>query len=112
MAKIPSIERFHAHIYFDAEHMEHARKLAEAAEARFDLEVGRFHCEPVGPHPRGSVQLSMGAAVFGRFALWALEARGIFTIMAHGLTGDELVDHTEYVIWFGQSEPLDLSALD
>ena len=31
------------------------------------------------------------------------------TIFAHAETGDDLADHTEHVIWFGPSEPLDLS---
>ena len=46
---------------------------------------------------------------FARFAVWAPEARGELTIFAHGLSGDDLADHTRYVVWFGASEPLDLS---
>jgi DOPA 4,5-dioxygenase len=35
--------------------------------------------------------------------------RGDLTIFAHANTGDALADHTRHVIWFGPSEPLDLS---
>ena len=44
--------------------------------------------------------------------MWAAEARGDLTIFAHGLSGDDLADHTRHVVWFGESEPLDLSIFD
>ena len=31
------------------------------------------------------------------------------TIFAHAETGEDLADHTQHVIWFGESEKLDLS---
>lgn len=104
-----AIRGFHAHIYFDADELDAARALAEAARANFDCPVGHFHTAPVGPHPRGSVQLSLRPEQFARFALWAPEARGDLIIFAHGLSGDDLADHTRYAIWFGPSEPLDMS---
>jgi DOPA 4,5-dioxygenase len=33
-------------------------------------------------------------------------------LTANANTGDDLADHTEHVIWFGESEPLDLSIFD
>ena len=100
---------FHAHIYFDADQIEAARALAGAAAARFDLRVGHFHTRPVGPHPRGSCQLTLSPEAFGAFAAWAAVNRGGLTIFAHASTGDDLADHTSHVVWFGPSEPLDLS---
>lgn len=100
---------FHAHIYFDADDVDSARSLAERARAAFDLRVGHFHVAPVGPHPRGSCQLTVPAGVFGRFAEWAAVNRGGLTIFAHAETGDDLADHSEHVIWFGPSEPLNLA---
>lgn len=103
------IRGYHAHIYFDAGEIETARAFAQAAHREFGVPVGHFHTLPVGPHPRGSCQLSLRPEQFARFAIWASEARGELTIFVHGLSGDDLADHTKYVIWFGQSEPLDLS---
>ena len=103
------IRGFHAHIYFDADEIEKAQALAAAAREEFGCLVGHFHTAPVGPHPRGSCQLSLRPEQFARFAVWAAEARGNLTIFAHGLSGEDLADHTRYVIWFGQSETLDLS---
>lgn len=104
-----AIRGYHAHIYFDVDELDAARALAEAARAQFGVPVGHFHIQPVGPHPRGSVQLSFRPEQFAQFTLWATEARGGLTIFAHGLSGDDLADHTRYVIWFGPSEPLDLA---
>jgi aromatic ring-cleaving dioxygenase len=105
----PSIQNFHAHIYYDPEEVERAKALAVAAQGRFGVAVGHFHLRPVGPHPRGSCQLTVATEQFGDFAQWAALNRGGLTIFAHTETGDDLADHTEHVIWFGPSEPLDLS---
>jgi DOPA 4,5-dioxygenase len=109
MWAMAEIVDFHAHIYFDAGELEQARALARAAQERFDLSVGHFHQRPVGPHPRGSCQLTIAPAVFGAFAAWAAVHRGGLTIFAHASTGNDKDDHTKHVIWFGPSEMLDLS---
>ena len=107
-----AIRGYHAHIYFDANEVERAQQFAARAREEFRCGVGHFHTAPVGPHPRGSCQLSLTPEQFGRFAAWASEEREGLTILAHGLSGDDLADHTKYVVWFGQSEPLDLSLFD
>ena len=104
-----AIRDFHAHIYFDADQLDRAQKLAEAAHARFGVPVGHFHTKPVGPHPRGSCQLTVPRERFGEFAEWAVVNRRELTIFAHAETGDDLADHTAHVIWFGPSELLNLS---
>ena len=103
------IENFHANIYFDADEVEKARALGDAAHERFAVPVGHYHLRPVGPHPRGSVQLTVPPEQFGEFAQWLALSRGDLTIFAHANTGEDLADHTRHVIWFGESEPLDLS---
>ena len=105
----PSIRDFHAHIYYDPEEVELARHIAAAAQARFGVAVGHFHLKPVGPHPRGSCQLTVPTEQFGDFAQWIALNRAGLTIFAHTSTGDDLADHTEHVIWFGKSEALNLS---
>lgn len=99
---------FHAHIYFDPPELERAQALAEAARIGFGVAVGHFHLKPVGPHPRGSCQLTVAPDRFGQFAAWAATQRDGLTIFAHADTGEDWRDHTENVIWFGPSEALDL----
>lgn len=104
-----SIRDFHAHIYYDAEEVELARQLAAAVQAKFPITVGHFHLRPVGPHPRGSCQLTVPRGAFGDVAQWLTLNRGALTIFAHAETGDDFADHIQHVIWFGPSEVLDLS---
>jgi aromatic ring-cleaving dioxygenase len=103
------VRDFHAHIYYDPDEVNLARELAAAVQARFRVEVGHFHLRPVGPHPGGSVQLTVPRDAFGDVAQFLALNRGKLTIFAHAETGDDLADHTRHVIWFGPSEPLDLS---
>jgi DOPA 4,5-dioxygenase len=103
------IRDFHAHIYFDPDQVEQAKALGAAARDKFGVPEGHFHLGPVGPHPRGSCQLTVPAAQFGEVAQWLALNRGDLTIFAHANTGDDLADHTRHVIWFGTSEPLNLA---
>ena len=105
----PTIQDFHAHIYYEPAEVEHAKQLAAAVQARFPISVGHFHLRPIGPHPRGSVQLTVPRDEFGDVAQFLALNRGDLTIFAHAETGEDLADHTKHVIWFGPSEPLDLS---
>lgn len=108
----PRIHDFHAHIYYDATEVDRAKRVAAAAQAKFGVAVGNFHLGPVGPHPRGSVQLTVPTEWFGKVAQWLALHRAGLTIFAHASTGDHRADHTEHVIWFGPSEALDLSLFD
>jgi DOPA 4,5-dioxygenase len=103
------IRDFHAHIYFRPDEVERAKALGQAAHERFGIAEGHYHLRPVGPHPRASCQLIVPADQFGEVAAWLALNRGPFTIFAHANTGDDLADHTRHVIWFGESEPLNLS---
>lgn len=108
----PAIRDFHAHIYFDPDELPRAQALAAAAQAKFGVPVGHFHTRPVGPHPRGSCQLTVQRDQFGDFAQWIALNRDGLTIFAHTSTGADLPDHTQHVIWFGESERLNLSIFD
>lgn len=106
------IRDFHAHIYFNPDELDAAQVLAREAQTLFGVAVGRFHQRPVGPHPRGSCQLTVGAEQFGTFAKWLVFNRRGLTIFAHAETGNDLADHTAHVIWFGPSEALDISIFE
>ena len=102
----PTIRDFHAHIYVDPSHLAEAQALAASAQERFGVAVGHFHQRPVGPHPRGSVQMTVPTKTFGEVATWLAVSRGELTIFAHASTGDDWRDHTHNVVWFGPSEEL------
>jgi aromatic ring-cleaving dioxygenase len=106
-----TINGYHAHVYFDAAERERAAHLCEAAHAAFGVTVGRMHDRPVGPHPRGSCQLTVAIDQFASVLPWLIVNRNGLTVFAHAQTGDALKDHTDHVIWLGPSEKLDLAAL-
>ncbi len=105
----PRIADFHAHIYFDAGEVDRATALVAEVQSRFGVAVGHFHSAPVGPHPRGSVQMLVPTDGFGEVATWLAVNRGGLTIFAHASTGDDRADHSQNVVWFGPSETLDLT---
>jgi DOPA 4,5-dioxygenase len=106
------IHDFHAHIYYDPEEVDRAKALAAEAQRRFGLSIGHFHLRPVGPHPRGSVQMTVPTDRFGEVATWLSVNRDGLTVFAHASTGDDRRDHSFNVVWFGPSEALDLSIFD
>lgn len=103
---------FHVHLYFDADQVELARGVAAEIAAQFGAAIGHFHMRPVGPHPRGSVQLTVAPDRFGAVASWLPQHRRGLTVFAHPSTGDDRADHTDHVIWFGASEPLNTAMFD
>lgn len=104
-----TIKGFHAHVYYDEETFSQAAALCQAAHQRFGLAMGHLHRRPVGPHPRWSCQLVIPFDRFPEVLPWLMEARNGLTVFVHGLSGDDLRDHTELVLWLGDSESLDLS---
>ncbi|WP_193170491.1 DOPA 4,5-dioxygenase family protein [Nisaea nitritireducens] len=103
---------YHAHVYFDAGSAEAARALREVIERQFDIEMGRFHEKPVGPHPRWSYQVAFKPEQFGDIIPWLALNRGDLTVFVHAETGNELADHTQHVIWLGPSDDLKVSMFE
>ncbi len=101
--------KYHAHVYFDAGSVEQARHLCEAAASGFGAVMGRVHEKLVGPHPRWSCQLAFDAAQFDALVDWLEEYRDGLTVFVHGLTGNDLADHTTHASWLGEPAELDLS---
>ena len=108
MATIPS---YHAHVYFDVDTIDQARSLCEQARGQFDLEMGRVHERPVGPHPMWSCQLAFGPDQFAAVVPWLALNRNGLTVFIHAETGDVIADHTEHALWMGKMMELDLSVL-
>ena len=107
----PQIRGWHAHVYFDAATVDAARALCEEAARRFDLEMGRVHEKPVGPHPKWSCQLACSGDVFAELLPWLATNRGPLTVFAHPETGDHLGDHRDRAVWLGPAGDVGL-ALD
>jgi DOPA 4,5-dioxygenase len=105
------ITGYHAHVYFDEATVEQARALRERIGETFEAAVGRFHEKNVGPHPCWSYQIAFTPELLGTLIPWLAQHREGLTVFVHGLSGDAIYDHTQLVIWLGESVPLNLDAL-
>jgi DOPA 4,5-dioxygenase len=105
------ITGYHAHIYFDDATVEQAKTLCERARDTFNVEMGRMHHRPVGPHPSWSCQLAFGTESFADVVPWLATHRDGLVVFLHPETGDHVKDHTEHAIWMGAMEEIDVSAL-
>jgi aromatic ring-cleaving dioxygenase len=109
------IAGYHAHVYYDAAEKDAAAHLRNAAEARFgdpggdEVKFGRWHDNPVGPHPTGSYQIAFPAPLFSRIVPWLALNRAGLTVFVHPNTGQDLEDHRDRAIWLGTTRTLDLS---
>ena len=105
-------KNYHAHVYFDSKTLSFARNLCEQAGKNFELQIGRIHQKPVGPHPKWSCQISFSDKDFDQFIPWLNDARNNLTVFVHGQSGDDLKDHTDYAYWLGDEVQLNLSVFD
>ncbi len=102
-------DAYHAHVYYDQESLDFAVALCRKVTTLFPVKMGRVHQKNVGPHPMWSCQLSFDAAAFDKLIPWIDEQRGVLSVLVHGLSGNDLADHTEHAYWLGQACELDLS---
>ena len=108
-ASVVDVEGDHARVYFDAVTLEQALALCESAADFFDVEMGRVHQKPVGPHPCWSCRLAFSPKTFSELVPWLALHRDDLTVFVHPQTGDDLRDHRDYAMWMGKVEALDLS---
>ncbi|MGK7911366.1 MAG: DOPA 4,5-dioxygenase family protein [Synechococcus sp.] len=100
---------YHAHVYFDATSVDLASSLCERAGDLLNVKVGRLHQKLVGPHPCWSCQLAFDKTQFDAVITWLDNNREGLSIFVHGLSGDDLKDHTDGASWLGTAVPLNLS---
>jgi aromatic ring-cleaving dioxygenase len=111
MDTIDQIKGYHAHVYYDPASKAAATALRDAVEDTFEVELGRWHDAPIGPHPCGSYQIAFAPELFGTLVPWLALNRGDLTVFVHPDTGKALADHSAHVIWLGESRALNLDAL-
>jgi aromatic ring-cleaving dioxygenase len=109
--ELGSIEGYHAHIYYDPDTRHLAEGLREAIGARFEARLGRWHDQPVGPHPKSMYQVAFAVAEFARLVPWLMLNRAGLSVLVHPVTGDDYEDHARFPLWLGTPLPLDLESL-
>ena len=114
-----TITGYHAHVYYDAISDDPAWSKQTAAAVREeaakhfpDAVIGRWHDNPIGPHPKGSFQIAFNPELFGLIIPWLATNRRGLTIFIHTETGHDLHDHRDYPMWMGSIQDLDLSLFE
>jgi aromatic ring-cleaving dioxygenase len=105
---VNSHDNYHAHLYFEQETLALAKYLCKKAGDLFSLKVGRGHQKNIGPHPKWSCQITFTSSDFEQFIPWLDDQRQGVSVLVHGVTGDNLKDHTEYAYWLGTEVELNL----
>jgi aromatic ring-cleaving dioxygenase len=110
---VAAIKNWHAHVYFDAISRDAAKDFRDVVARHFgdQLQIGRFHERPVGPHPMWSFQVAFAPAQFSEVAGWLALNHGALDVFVHPNTGDQLRDHRDSAMWLGRSYDLNLGAL-
>ncbi|MFQ5902313.1 MAG: DOPA 4,5-dioxygenase family protein [Candidatus Binatia bacterium] len=107
----PKITSFHAHVYYDAASRDTAARVREGLGARFDVRLGRWHDEPVGPHPKSMYQVAFSPDQFGKVVPWLMLNREGLDIFVHPETGDTAGDHLDRSMWLGERLELNIEYL-
>jgi aromatic ring-cleaving dioxygenase len=98
----PAVHGYHAHVYYGAHTKAAAERLAQRLNETFDVEIGAFSGERVGPHPIPQFQMIFKTEQFATVVPWLMLNREGLDILLHPLTDDMVDDHTVYAAWLGK----------
>jgi aromatic ring-cleaving dioxygenase len=107
----PAVHGYHVHVYYDAETLPVATRLREELAARFPVQIGHLHDEPIGPHPVSQYQVIFKNPEFATVIPWLMLNRQGLDILVHPLTDDMVDDHSVYALWLGTPIELRLNTM-
>ncbi len=108
-----SINEFHAHVYYEnEENREIAANIRSYTENNFEVRMGRWRDQPVGPHPKPMFQIAFAPAVFDQIVPWLMLNREGLSILVHPDTGDDVTDHRDSPLWLGEKLDLNIAFLE
>ena len=81
-----AIRGYHAHVYYRPENKDDAALVRDQLDELFDVNLGRWHDKPVGPHP-----ISMYQVVFST---------------------EDFSDHRDNALWLGEKLKLNLGMFE
>jgi DOPA 4,5-dioxygenase len=105
------VKNFHAHVYFDPDTREAATRVRDALAERFDVELGRWHEKPIGPHPKSMYQVKFAPEEFGNLVPWLMLHHEGLDVLIHPSTDDDVGDHTHRALWLGERLDLNIEFL-
>lgn len=105
------ITGYHAHVYYGPAGRPAAEAVRAGIEERFEVRMGRWRDEPVGPHPSPMFQVAFDAKLFAEVVPWLMLNRAGLTVLVHPETGRPRADHLVHALWLGEVLKLDGSVL-
>ena len=105
------ITGYHAHLYYSPQTRPVAERLRQAIGAGFEVQLGRMHDQPVGPHPGPMYQIAFAVGEFPRLVPWLMLNREGLDVLVHPMTDDAYTDHAVFALWLGTPQPLRLDIL-
>ncbi|MBO3460139.1 4,5-dioxygenase [Aetokthonos hydrillicola Thurmond2011] len=109
--KNTAIASFHAHVYYNANTRDIAARVREELGSRFEVQLGRWRDEPVGPHPISMYQVAFLPDQFAEVVPWLMLNRQGLDVLVHPNTGDAVADHTVHSLWLGEKLQLNIEVL-
>lgn len=105
-------EKFHAHVYFNQKKQVKAEAFHQKMEQNKDQSgLSPLRFELRGPHPHWMFTLNFTSENFMKMVEFMQKHRDGLSILIHPLSGNEVLDHTDYAMFLGQKENLNLAAL-
>lgn len=97
------IDGYHAHVYYNNQlERDIAAVIRTGVAERFEIELGRWREEPVGPHPLPMYQIAFENDVLPEILPWLMSVRGPLSILIHVRTHqNDLLDHMVGTLWLG-----------
>ena len=108
---ISVIHDWHAHVYYDPTSRDRAATLRDWVERNFSVRMGRWHDQPVGPHPQAMYQIAFTNEAFASLAPFLALNRMELTILIHPQTDRPRDDHLLHALWLGAVLPLNAEVL-
>ena len=105
------VKNYHAHIYYDPPRTRAVAARVRDGLAAFNVQLGNWHDEPVGPHLNAMYQAVFTAEEFGKIVPWLMLHREGLSVLVHPSTGDSYGDHLERSLWLGERLQLNEKAL-
>ena len=102
-----AIVSWHAHVYFDPSATRaQAERVRDGIGQRFEVQLGRWHEVPIGPHTQAMYQVAFDVGVFAALVPWLALHREGLSVLVHPNTLAPRADHLVHAIWLGPSLPL------
>jgi DOPA 4,5-dioxygenase len=83
----------------------------DAIAEQFEVEMGRWRDEPVGPHPKSMYQVKFAPELFGQIVPWLMLNHAGLDVLIHPSTDEEVEDHTYRALWLGNKLALNIDFL-